>query len=203
MGEDTTGKKLPWRQRIVDYLEFAGALIALSTALFGAVWIVARNEVKDGVRDFIGIPEISLKVDRVTELAEANAEIIKAIRPRVVAEYDPLRSRIFTPCPVGSSCEFTIRARRTEEGKDCAAPEVLGRVVVDRSGLQYTVDSGTMRKPSRVDGEWRSISSSFIVPLGAPPGVAEFYMVLGYDCPFGGAEQETVRMVFEIIERGP
>lgn len=203
MGEDLTGKKLPWRQRIIDYLEFAGALIAITSAVMGGIWLVARNEVRDGVRGFIGIPEISAKVERVADLAESNAEIIRAIRPRVVAEYDPLRSRIFTPCPVGSSCEFTIRARRTEEGKDCAAPEVLGRVVVDRSGLQYTVDSGTMRKPSRIDGEWRSISSSFIVPLGAPPGVAEFYMVLGYDCPFGGAEQETVRMVFEIIERGP
>lgn len=195
---------MPLRQRIMDYLEFAGALIAISTALLGAVWFVARNEVKDGVRSFIGVPELALKIERVTDLAEQNAAVIRDMSPRQIAEYDALRSRIFSPCVVGAMCEFTVRARRTHAGEECSAPNVVGRVVVDRTGLSYTVDSAISRKPSRIDGEWRSISSAFITPASAPSGVAEFYLVLGYDCPFGYVEQDSVRMVFEIVaEAGP
>lgn len=187
----------------MDYLEFAGALIAITSAVMGGIWLVARNEVRDGVRGFIGIPEISAKVERVADLAESNAEIIRAIRPVHVAEYDALRSRIFSPCVAGMPCEFTIRARRTDFGSACDAPEVIGRVVVDRAGLNYTVDSAISRKPSRINGEWRSISSAFVTPVSAPPGVAEFYLVLGYQCPSGAVEQESVRMVFEILEATP
>lgn len=194
------GRKASLVDRLKDYLEFAAALIGISSAILGMFWIVARNEVKDGVRAFIGVPELALKIERVGDIAETNAEAIrKMLPPMRVAEYDVLRSRIFSPCSVGRSCEFTIRARRTEDGKECATPEVLGRIVVDRAGLQYTVDSATTRAPSRIDGEWRSISSAFIVPDSAPAGVAEFYMVLGYDCGGRSVEQETVRMVFEII----
>lgn len=201
MGEDTTGKKLPWRKRLMDYLEFASVLIGAVTFLSGILWFGFRNEVQTEAQEFLGILETNAKVDRNSDQIETLVETMtKLLPPLQVAEYDPLRTRIFSPCPIGKGCDYQIRVRRTADGASCSAPVVDARIVTDRYGLEYTADAAVARLPSQIDEEWRVVTGAFTVPDSVPTGVAEFQMVLIYDCGGRRVEGRTPRMVFEVVQ---
>lgn len=199
-GVDKLEMRKLWRERVRDYIEFAVALIGVTSVILGAVWFVARNEVKTGVQTFIGIPELSQKIDRAGELATVNAQAIRRLLPPLqVAEYDTLRSRVWSPCAVGGECEYTLRVRRTEDGKECSAPTVRGRIVVDRYGIEYPTESAARLVPVKIESEWREVTSAFVVPASVPPGVAEYFLALEYNCGGEVIEQRSPRLVFEIV----
>lgn len=219
VGEDAQGKKLPWKQRLKDHLEFITSMLLTIGIVSSTIWAFARNEVKSEFQKFIGHAElvsaVSTQLDTMSEqlrvlqnVSSSNAEAIKQLLPKPkVSEYDLLRTRVFSPCPTLSDCKFQVRAKRSEFGIECGAPTVDARIVVDRYGLQHIVQPGALdQPPSRLDGEMRSISASFIVQEEIPLGVAEFMMRLAYECPTNGVGELTTiyeytpRMAFEITE---
>lgn len=199
VGEDTTGKKLPWRKRLMDYLEFASVLIGAVAIISSFLWFGFRNEVQTEAQEFLGVLETNAKVDRNSDQIGALVETVtKLLPPMRVAEYDTLRTRIFSPCFTGQGCEYQIRVRRTEEGAACSAPEVDAHIVTDRYGLEYSADAAISRRPSQLDTEWRSVTGAFLVPKEVQHGVAEFQMVLLYNCDGKQVTERTPKMVFEI-----
>lgn len=186
------------------------SIAAVSSIVFGFAWLVARNEVVGLLGELSGVSELTEEIrlgaaqttatlDRLTAIVESNAEQIRAFHPPEVAEYDKLLSKIFSPCAAGGECEAQFRVRRTQFGETCGLPTVLGRVVTDRSGLEYPVPP-PRTSAQRLNGEWAMRPIIFQVPARAPEGVASFHLVLEYECGTQGTfAEETPRLPFEII----
>lgn len=191
----------PLWARVKDYLEFAAVLMGAVTVVASGVLWLGGEKLRYEAQASLGIHQLGDRIDVLAVVGRENGKAIAALTPApVVAEYDRLRSRVYSPCEHGRVCEYQMRARRTDFGEQCRKPDVLGHTVIDRSGLFHQAFPTKSGRVSRLTGEWAVIHSAFIPPDEASAGVAEYVMRLGYDCGAAGyIEEDTIALVFEII----
>lgn len=220
MVDEQTGAPARTRkQKYKDWMEFLILMAAFMTVIGGglasALWWGFADNVKSEAAEFLGVDTIATQVadgfqkvdSEISALrvqVTSNAKTIQGLAPAPrVAEADPKRSRIYSPCAVGAVCNYQVRVRRTEFGGRCAKPVVLNREVVDIAGTYHPVAAGPNTKVNRISREWTLVPASFYTPSSAALGFAEYVMTLSYDCP-GETIIEQIVLPFDIIraERG-
>lgn len=143
--------------------------------------------------------------DQVQNMLLRQAELLRRLDDlkieEPIAEYDPIRSFIDMPtgdiCIIGEPCTYQFRARRTERGLRCSAPDPLRSqgVVVNHGGLHHNVD--LMANFSRADQDYTIFAGNFIPPLVALPGRSEFYISLRYTGCDTGDDLNTAETKWE------
>lgn len=202
-GTGMQSHRLSWKDQTIEYLKLVAAIWGSLVVISGGLWWLGGDKIQVLMQEFVGTADLRLEVSSLSALAMDNAAAIRRLTPPPeVSEYDTLRSQVWTPCVRGKICEYQFRTRRTDFGKPCSTPEVLARVVTDKSGLLYYV-TAPGQIAGRTNGEWAMVTSSFITPEDAPVGVAQFHLVLGYDCGAQHIEEATPRLVFEIVSTDP
>lgn len=189
------------------------AIAGASVLIAGALWWMLEGQARNLARDIAGTDEVVAAVESVAEEQSEQRIILEEVIVRVnrlepeptVTEYDPLRSKVFTPCVIGEVCEWQYLLRRTDFGASCSTPISSTRVIVDSSGIQHLPVRANENPIRRLNTEWTVVRGSFIVPEAANHGVAEFFLVVNYEnCgpdKNQSMQQQSLPLVFEIVER--
>lgn len=164
--------------RIEDLIRKTGDLDRTEASLAELTEKVGR--LADSLKE-IDLPAIAETVVSLERVASER-------HPPEVVEVDAYRSGVFDEsgqkgrCPTEGPCEARYLLQRTPLGMGCDVPAVISRAILDKdrvSRLAYPAE--TASEPTAVQGDWEP-RSVFFRPFGAPPGPAQFNLVLEYPC---------------------
>lgn len=186
-------------QWLIDVLHQSSKAITAASVVVGFLllaggWVwntFIADSVVESVQELNGTPQIVAALEDVTvqqrairrDVNDLAAEV-KAITPKPeIVEYDELRTRAVDPCFRGETCTVNVRSRRTEFGKTCSAPVVIGRTFIDRLGVSFTPRRMTSSAPARQGSRWTTTPVDFQVPMGAAFGLGQYEITLRFtDC---------------------
>ena len=188
-------------RRLVTYMRDGLTLSAFFTVFAGVLWWIFQDRIVDIMETAAGTDRLSSEVSigfasleqgmaALATQVDRNTEELRRSIPDDVAEYDAVRSKIFSPCYFGKVCEAQLRAKRRDRWVGCSAPTVVSRSVVDAAGQDHAVDAVETNRVRRLSGDYRTVYPSFLPPERAAVGVAEYFMVLSYECPDPGRPEQ-------------
>lgn len=182
-----------------EYAATATTVCVFASMVSAGLWWVVKPHVWPHLKPILELPTVVDEIGR--RLADVERGIADQRPADRVSEYDPVRSTIYGPCAVGEWCSGEYRFRRTPEGASCSAPTaepyVANHYGIKRPVTQYDLTT------IRADETWTTSRFKFVVPIGARPGVGEFWFALRYaDCgkPITVRYEKTDVLQFQIAE---
>lgn len=210
---DATKQKLFWW--FVEHLKAVATIITATGIILGMVVFIFEPHAARIIRELVGTENMLSAVEQQKREIQKQREYMyelsvsvnglnermNEIAPRRVAEYDILRSKIFSPCARGELCKYTYRVRRTDWGESCGKPQMT-YIFEDAAGVVFYPRKQNEMLPTRLTKDWSSVASGFYVPEGAMEGFGEFYLLLEYENCWkekseAGTQEKTMTEVIE------